>query len=614
MSAQKITINGFLNEFKRRHDQMQDRPFCWILGSGASVQSGIPTGKTLSNLWLNELHELEDFQGKSIDEWASAETLGIKAFEYAQAADFYPWIYQRRFRDYKEQGYAFLENVMDHAEPSFGYSVLAQIMALTPHKVAITTNFDNLMADALSIYTRIFPLVCGHESLTGYIRSTLRRPLIAKIHRDLLLAPLSNPDEIAKLPGEWAAALTKIFDRFTPIVIGYGGNDGTLMGFLGSLEPVEGGMFWCYREGDEIDSKIQEVVQHHHGRLVPVAGFDEVMLQLQEKLQLPFLLPILQSVHEKRVAEYQKQFEDLTTKLRAPAENPAVEEARKPARDAAETAVERLTKEKSWWGWQLKADAESNPAKKELIYKEGMAEFPESSRLISSFALFKYHMQQYKQAERLYGRALDIDPRDAVITANLALLIHQVRKDYFKAEQLYRKALRLDPSHAVCTANLGLLIYQAYGNHEEAERLYRRALEIDPNDGRLAGNFAQFLAASNRFDEAKELSLLAWRLLRGWPGSHSARVAFIRWLLDRVAGGPGLDSLGQLKTILDGGFRRDIWSFDDLLAAVTPHLADNDQALARKLSDAILDQKKTVALNRNETWEAVPARSVDLTA
>jgi hypothetical protein len=75
------------------------------------------------------------------------------------------------------------------------------------------------------------------------------------------LAPLSDPDEIAKLPGEWAAALKKIFDRFTPIVIGYGGNDGSLMGFLKELSRIEGGVFWCHREGDVIDPAIEKVVE-----------------------------------------------------------------------------------------------------------------------------------------------------------------------------------------------------------------------------------------------------------------------------------------------------------------------------------------------------------------
>jgi NAD-dependent SIR2 family protein deacetylase len=164
--AEKITINGFLNEFKQRDKTMREtRPFCWILGSGASFQSGIPTGKDLTIEWLKDLHRLKDSDKRPIEEWATEKNLGIKGFDYFRAASFYPFIYHRRFHKFKDQGYAFLENAMDHAEPSFGYSVLAQIMAATPHKVAITTNFDNLIADALSIYTRTLPLVCGHESL-----------------------------------------------------------------------------------------------------------------------------------------------------------------------------------------------------------------------------------------------------------------------------------------------------------------------------------------------------------------------------------------------------------------------------------------------------------------
>lgn len=146
---------------------MPDRPFCWILGSGASFQSGIPTGSALVLQWLKELHEMEDLGGRSLKKWATPHNLGIKNFDFDRAAHFYPWVYWRRYRKFREEGYAFLENAMETAEPSYGYSVLAQIMANTRHKVAITTNFDNLVADALAIYTRALPLVCGHESLTG---------------------------------------------------------------------------------------------------------------------------------------------------------------------------------------------------------------------------------------------------------------------------------------------------------------------------------------------------------------------------------------------------------------------------------------------------------------
>src|SRR5262245_20503440 len=164
MEESSITIDGFLNEFKQRHDTLRDsRPFCWILGSGASVQSKIPAGKYLATQWLEDLHKRKDPK-RPIQDWATEENLGIKGFDYPRRASFYSQIYQKRFEKDKDAGYAYLESYMDQAEPSFGYSVLAQIMAKTPHKVAITTNFDNLIAYALSIYAYPAPLVVGHES------------------------------------------------------------------------------------------------------------------------------------------------------------------------------------------------------------------------------------------------------------------------------------------------------------------------------------------------------------------------------------------------------------------------------------------------------------------
>src|ERR1700739_4297659 len=99
MSAQKITIHGFLDEFAQRHEQMKDRPFCWILGSGASIQSRIPSGSELASQWLRELHKREHFGNLRVEDWATAENLGIPGFDHSRSANFYPWLYQRRFRD-----------------------------------------------------------------------------------------------------------------------------------------------------------------------------------------------------------------------------------------------------------------------------------------------------------------------------------------------------------------------------------------------------------------------------------------------------------------------------------------------------------------------------------
>lgn len=507
MGAQRITVQGFLSQFVRQHETMPDRPFCWILGSGASVQSGIPTGAELVKQWLEELHEMEDFQSQSLEKWATEKNLGIKGFRFENAASFYPWIYQRRYHDDSDSGYAFLEKAMDAAEPSYGYSVLAQIMADTRHKVAITTNFDNLIGDALAIYTDAFPLVCGHESLTGYIRANLRRPLIAKVHRDLLFNPLNEPGELEKLPEGWDRALKLVLNSYTPIVLGYGGNDGSFMGFLRTLEPIKGGVFWCYRVCDEPGREIHEVVERHHGRLVPVAGFDELMLQLWEKLKLESPIKKAQAAHEKRVRDFQNQFEALSKKLKEPAETKAAEAARAPVREAAAAAVERLTREKDWWAWQLKADAEPDPEKAEAIYREGLKDFPDSNRLVGNFALFMEQIRKnYDEAERLYRKALELDPKDSIITSNFATFVFDVRKDYDEAERLYRKALEIDPQQAIVAGNLALFLQEARENYDEAERLYRKSLELDPIQASHTSNFALFLQNVRKdYDEAEQL-------------------------------------------------------------------------------------------------------------
>ena len=473
---------------------MPDRPFCWVLGSGASFQSGIPTGSSLVLQWLKELHEMEDLHGRSLKGWATPNNLGIKNFDFAKAANFYPWVYWRRYRKFREEGYAFLEKAMEAAEPSYGYSVLAQIMADTKHKASVTTNFDNLIADALAIYTRALPLVCGHESLTGFIRPNLQRPLVAKIHRDLLLNPKNEPQELEKLPSEWVSALKMIFESYTPIVIGYGGNDGSLMGLLKSLPPIKGGIFWCYRTADEPDARIHEIVEHHDGSLVPILGFDEVMLQLWEKLKLHDPRPELQKTHETRVMEWQRQFEELNKKVKGPSTTAATEEELKPVREAAAAAVERLTKEKDWWAWQLKADAASNPVKQEAIFREGLSDFPESAELTGNFAVFMENVRKnHDEAERLYRKALELDPNDATYVGNFARFMQFSRKNYDDAERLYRKAFELDATLASHTGNFALFMENVRKDYDHAERLFRKALEVDPDHANNTINFANFM-------------------------------------------------------------------------------------------------------------------------
>jgi protein O-mannosyl-transferase len=88
MAAKTMNTQGFLGQFVRLHENMPDRPFCWVLGSGASVQSGIPSGGSMAAQWLKELHEMYGDPKLSLEQWATADNLEIKGFKFKNAASF----------------------------------------------------------------------------------------------------------------------------------------------------------------------------------------------------------------------------------------------------------------------------------------------------------------------------------------------------------------------------------------------------------------------------------------------------------------------------------------------------------------------------------------------
>ncbi|RLA11323.1 MAG: hypothetical protein DRQ52_09815 [Gammaproteobacteria bacterium] len=219
------------------NNKMDDRSLAFILGAGASVTSGIPAAGVLAKNWLNESYSRHCLEiDQSIESWAAKE-FSDSDFDLADTAAFYPKIFKSRFGGDPQSGYAALEAEMEDAEPSLGYSLLGKILAETRHKVVVTTNFDNLVADALAIHALRSPLIVGHESLAGFVRPSLSRPLVAKIHRDLHLHPKNDQGEVDDLETAWEEALTSLFQHYTPLVIGYGGNDGSLMDLLEGLPP-----------------------------------------------------------------------------------------------------------------------------------------------------------------------------------------------------------------------------------------------------------------------------------------------------------------------------------------------------------------------------------------
>ncbi len=484
--TQEITLKQFIRHFTEDTKGMQEEKFCFILGAGASKSSGIPTGEEFAKKWLTKIEE--DLGSPEFEQWLKNEKIDAD-----NCASYYPLIFSKRFIK-KKAGYGDLELEMLKAEPSLGYSFLAEIMAQGKHNIVITTNFDSLMEDALFIFTSNKPLIIGHSSLANFINTQSKRPQIIKVHHDLLLSPRNTETDTKEMDAALKKGLQEIFKYYTPVVIGYGGNDGGFMDILkGSLD---GEIFWCY-VGDELPkAEIQELVADKQGFFVPIDDFDQLMFLIGDRMGLGPLHERMEAVAQKRRTEYRRQFENMIGKVGSSDKDD-------PMQKALKDMIDRVGD--SWWACELLARQATNSDDKEKIYQEGLGKFPKSYELMSNYAIFLSDIRKdYDEAESYYKQVLKLDPDSANNNGNYAIFLSEIRKDYDKAERYYQKALELDPEDANVNGNYAIFLSEIRKDYDKAERYYQKALELDPEDANVNGNYAAFLLKRGQLQTARK--------------------------------------------------------------------------------------------------------------
>ena len=552
-SPKEWSEKGLLAEIRKLHQQ--GRSLAFILGAGASASSGIPTGGKLAYGWLQEWHQRECLEPDTdLQSWAR-EQLKNPAFithqdakpAYQDAASHYATIFERRFAGDYTSGYAALEDAMEDAAPSVGYSILAKILDETHHRVVVTTNFDNLVADAMAIHASRSPLIVGHEALAGFARPQLRRPLVAKIHRDLHLAPKNDREGVNTLDQGWGNSLSQLLQYSTPLVLGYAGNDGSLMGFLNDLPAghIPGRLFWCYRDEPPAQNVLATIAKHS-GVIVKISGFDEFMQELVKQVLPEFKLGQLVRDIDQLAKERKEKYREAIKK------NPD-----------------------SWWVVELAAQAETDMDKREAIYREGLKKFPQSAELAGNFANF----------------------------------LADQRHDYDEAERYYRKALELDPSHAAHTGNFANFLASQRHDYDKAEHYYRKALELGPNDPYALANFAHLRLLRRQGDDLAQLPAMLAQVItlaKGQASQILAEALFYGVLSQALGQHSPTPYLARLKRVLALGYPRAGWDFTPLFDAVLPDIDPAQAQHYRALGAAILDAAALPALGALPWWQAVP--------
>lgn len=526
--------------------------FCFILGSGASVDSGIPMGSELEHRWMACLMGEEDDQdgtkafepgetrklashlkaeGKLQHDFSEIEKEWNrirKAGTGSLSSKYYFDLYKIRFAPNHRNGYYYLEDIMADREPSFGYHTLAKL--LTDEKgnnLVITTNFDNLMEDALFLFGNRKPLVINHELLADYIGNhNVKRPIIAKVHRGMFFDPLNDPQDTNGLKGKWHEVLRQAFHIYTPIVIGYGGGDHSLMDFLMDEKTyMPNGIYWCYVERFGLpDTEIQRLVKENNGWFVRTDGFDSLMLKMgmemfPDEIGAHETEEYLRKKTNERISRYNDGIERLMEKdAKAEAKNKAQQEYKETIdsfKKREEEAQEVREKKQTLTAWDYARRGSEHYKKKE--FEKSVDSYTTAIQMQGDVAMFYYNrsisykdLREYDKALEDCKKALEIDPKYEKACYNMGSIYYS-RKESEKAIEAFCEAIHINPQYSLAYLGRGV-VYKNNKEYDKAMMDYDRSIELNPDypeayrfRGNLYDTLEDYEKAVKDFEKALEL-------------------------------------------------------------------------------------------------------------
>ena len=494
-ALRKISADEFARRLKQTVDET-DKRFAFFLGAGCSVSSGIPdAGGLVRDNWLPRLRDFRAPDRKDLEAWAKTE---IRGYDAKNPAASYGKVMQELFLQ-PEDRQREVELLCDGRFPAFGYATTAALVT-TPDgcfNVVLTTNFDDLMADALYLFTQARPLVIHHESLASFIRPTRTRPLIVKLHGDHRLSPQNTAQETKTLKEDIDRQVQSLLHDRGLVFVGYGGNDQGIRSVLKALpdEALPLGVYWV--SGKEPEAALRPWLESRDAIWVDSGDFDELMLIARNVFDLRHPdRKRLEEVFEKYMETYMRLSGRVTSLPDTAPDAPALKQAvartdqSLPDEFAVDTAATRLL--------------ETNPDEANAIYAKGVEQFPHSAWLLTVYARFlEVVREDYDRADQIFGQAIAAEPEYAYTLRTYAEFLQHVREDYDLAEIYYEQALAADPDNAYTLNYYALFLDNVRNDSEGAHFYHERAVAAGPANEFVLGGYAIFLEEMGEHDKAE---------------------------------------------------------------------------------------------------------------
>lgn len=250
----------------------------FLVGSGLSVQSGIPTGEQLVWEFKREIYCRETRTHKCLFSDLSSNEIRAKLQEYFDNKEGYPKLHApEEYSFYFRKCYPlacdrelFIQNLVRDKKPSLGHlclGVLAQQRKITD---IWTTNFDDLIEAGMQIIGTSHVLISDATKMT-LLKTRMDMPYIYKVHGDFRYDSIKNTvEEVQRLERSMLEYFLYKSRNSGLVVLGYSGNDESIMGTLETAinrkNSYPYGLCWAIREGTCPNERVVNLIKKHRSK------------------------------------------------------------------------------------------------------------------------------------------------------------------------------------------------------------------------------------------------------------------------------------------------------------------------------------------------------------
>lgn len=259
--------------------------FALLLGSGISRASKIPTGWEVT---LDLIRKVAALRAEDCEEdpagWYTA-TFGTNP-DYSELLDQLastPTLRQQVIRPYIEPTSE--ERERGDKLPTAAHRAIATLVATGYVKVVLTTNFDQLLEQALADQGVRPAVISSEDHVSGAVPLVHSGPILIKLHGDYLDTRIRNTaSELSSYPPALDRLLDRVLDEFGLVVCGWSADwDVALKAAIDRAPSRRFPMYWATR--GKPGASAQGLIERRGGRLISIDGADGFFEDLARRVK-----------------------------------------------------------------------------------------------------------------------------------------------------------------------------------------------------------------------------------------------------------------------------------------------------------------------------------------